>query len=96
MNPKRVDRNHAAIRDMLRELKYKVADTHEASNGFPDLVVAIDTTTCLLLEVKMPGEKLTEAEAKFHGDFPVAIVHDIDEAIDAIEDAKINRHVKRN
>lgn len=65
------DRNHEAIARHLVSLGYRVAETYQLGNGFPDLVVGgVDRRTGLrrvwLVEVKMPGEGLTTHEARFH------------------------------
>lgn len=79
---RRVDRNHAAIRDGLRQVGYKVFDCSRLGGGFPDLL-AWDGKRLTLLEVKMPGEYLTIDEELFHKVFPVAVVRNVDEAIEA-------------
>lgn len=81
---RRVDRNHAAIRDGLRKCGYRVFDCSRLGGGFPDLLVW--KRRVMLLEVKMPGEKLTPDEAEFHALFPVSIVRTVDEAIEACEE----------
>jgi len=80
---RRVDRNHGAIRDGLRRLGYRVFDCSRLGGGFPDLLVW-DKRKLVLLEVKMPGEQLTQDEEVFHSLFPVAIVHTVDEALEAL------------
>ena len=80
---RRVDRNHAAIREGLRKLGYTVWDTSRLGGGFPDLLVW-DKRRLILVEVKMPGERLTVDELAFHKLFPVAIVHTVEEDLDAL------------
>lgn len=79
---RKVDRNHAEIRQGLRECGFPVWDTSRVGDGFPDLLVYAHGRL-LLLEVKMPGEQLTPMEQGFWEVFPVVIVHDIDEAVRA-------------
>jgi len=58
------DRNHAHIRDGLRELGFSVADTQKVGGGFPDLVVG-RWGLSVLVEVKWPGESLTPSEIRW-------------------------------
>ena len=52
--------------------------------GVPDLLVYF-ANHWTVLEIKMPGEKLTEAEEKWHKKFTgVKIVHTIEEAFQAV------------
>lgn len=83
----RKDLNHNVIAQALRDVGYRVAETHQLGSGFPDLVVAgVDRKTGTrqrwLLEVKGAKEKLTPDEELFHvawaGD--VAIVRSVDDA----------------
>lgn len=60
----KVDENHAAIRDGLRQLGFSVADTSRLGMGFPDLVVGNGTVN-LLVEIKMPRKNLTLDEKAF-------------------------------
>lgn len=80
---RRVDRNHAAVRDGLRRLGYRVFDCSRLGGGFPDLLV-LACGRLVLLEVKMPGEGLTRDEEVFHSLFPVSIVRNVDEALEAL------------
>lgn len=81
------DTNHNVIAQALRDVGYRVAETHQLGSGFPDLVIAgIDRKTGIrqrwLIEVKGAKEKLTPDEELFHtlwaGD--VVIVRTVDEA----------------
>ena len=65
---RRVDNNHAEIRDGLRMLGFVVWDTSQAGYGFPDLVVARGGVV-RAVEVKSKGGKLTEAETRFRDAF---------------------------
>lgn len=69
MRAKRVDANHAQIRDGLRAvLGDRVKDTSWIGHGWPDLVVAFKGRLHMV-EVKRPGPKsartLTDAEHEF-------------------------------
>jgi hypothetical protein len=79
--PSKVDANQPAIVAALRAAGWQVCHLH-AVGGVLDLLVSKDKFTCLL-EVKMPGEKLTPAEKKFcetwAGEW--AIVHSEQEAV---------------
>jgi hypothetical protein len=60
-----------------------VVDLGDCGKGIPDLL-AVRNRLVTLLEVKMPGEKLTPAEEKFHAEYPgeIAIVYSAEEAIE--------------
>jgi len=69
MNPRqaaKVDSNHPAIREELRELGFTVFDTHALGNGYPDLHVSKGGWS-ILVEVKPPGKekRLTSYELAF-------------------------------
>lgn len=87
MSAARTDANHAEIRDGLRAMGYQVSDTHVCGNGFPDLVVRSRSGRVVLMEVKMPGGKLTQAETEFHRRWgaSVRVVRSLDEAINEME-----------
>jgi hypothetical protein len=78
----RTDRNHAEIRDCLRNMGVRVFDTARIGGGFPDLV-ACHGGRVYLFEVKMPGCGLTEAEKEFHQvyDGYVSIVYSVEDAL---------------
>ena len=61
---RRTDNNHAEIRDGLRRLGYRVADTHRLGKSYPDLVVA-DKKRMLWVEVKGETGELSEGQVKF-------------------------------
>ena len=83
-----VDRNHAEIRKVLRDLCVAVEDTSDVGRGFPDLVVKTRRGTVLMVEVK-DGSKppsrraLTPDEQAFAGRWLSAyvVVSSVDEAI---------------
>jgi len=84
----RTDRNHAEIRDGLRACGVIVKDTSNVGGGFTDLVAAYRGRVHLI-EVKMPGEKLTPAEEKFHGEFAdcadcLHVVYSLEDALYAV------------
>lgn len=81
------DRSHNAIAQALRDVGYRVAETHQLGSGFPDLVVAgIDRRKgecCVwLVEVKEAKGTLTPDEQTFHQEWAgyVEIVRSVDEA----------------
>ncbi len=79
----RVDGNHAAIVSALRKIGCRVWSTAPLGRGFPDLLV-LRLGRLWLFEVKFPGEKLNDAEVKFHSEWrseSVCIVRSVDEAI---------------
>ena len=67
---RRVDRNHAEIRTVLRALGCEVEDLSDVGRGVPDLLVRTRQGTVLLVEVKdgeaPPSRRaLTPDEAAF-------------------------------
>jgi hypothetical protein len=81
---KRVDLNHAEIRDNLRAHGYTVFDTHDMGGGFPDLVVQSKTHISILVEIKRPGEELTAKEVVFFKEWgfsPLEIFYSIEDAL---------------
>src|SRR5574343_391377 len=83
----RRDCNHAEIRDALRKGGYYVKDTGDYKGGFPDLLVTSKSDIGVLMEVKMPGEKLTKAEEKFWDEYrgPLELVFSVEEAFEAMQ-----------
>ena len=80
---RRVDANHAEIRNGLRQLGLIVFDCSRFGYGFPDLLVRRGDTL-FLLEVKAGREGLTPMEEAFAALFPVHVVRSLDEAIQAV------------
>lgn len=89
---RRVDANHASIRDGLRRFGYNVLDNSAVGFGIPDLAVLIFDGYSLHLEIKDPLQKdkrkheLTTAE-KVWWDFNHSItrkVFTLEEALAAI------------
>lgn len=78
----KVDLNQKAIVSALRQCGCTVTSTASIGNGFPDISVGIHGVNWLL-EVKQPGEKLTEAEKRFHTTWrgQCAVVYSVDDAL---------------
>lgn len=88
---RRRDATHADVRDCLRECGYTVFDAGSVGGSFPDLVVGAHGRT-FLIEVKSPGGKPSEGQARFARDWrggPVLIVYSAEEAM-----AGILKHVR--
>jgi len=67
---RKVDTNHAEIRDGLRAAGYQVVDTSKFGAGFPDLIVIDPSGAMVLLtEVKEGDIGFTKAEVKFYLNF---------------------------
>lgn len=82
---RRVDRNQAEIVAALREAGRFVEVLSDVGRGVPDLVVSWGGR-CLFMEVKMPGEKLTEDQVDWHRRWKgpaVAVVRTAVEALGA-------------
>ncbi len=90
----RTDNNQAPIVAALRSLGASVTSLHAVGGGCPDLLVGYDGRT-LLLEVKnrstharrRGGARTEESQDAWLGAWrggPARIVHDIDEAVDAV------------
>jgi len=79
------DGNEAAIAEALRAAGYAV-QTLEQGKGVPDLLVCGPDGRLSMLEVKQPGEKLTQAQVKWHAAWPgrVYVVHTPEEALAAV------------
>lgn len=85
----RVDGCHAEIRDGLRKLGHAVHDTSKIGCGVSDLaVVTRRNQRHAWVEIKMPGERLTDAEMWFFGfdETPHFVAHSLDEAAKFCED----------
>jgi hypothetical protein len=54
---KRVDRNHAEVRDGLRADGYLVDDTSKIGNGFPDIAVQVERGWPPTLFIEIKDEK---------------------------------------
>ena len=85
---KRIDDNHAEIRDGLRELGHDVLDTSSLGGGVGDLVVKVSPTMSIWIEIKRSkSEKLTDKEVifKMYWFDVYHVVTSVDEAVKAIE-----------
>lgn len=85
----KVDRNQAEIVDALRKAGCSVTLLHRVGQGCPDLLVGKGGVS-YLLEVKMPGEGVTLAEAEWHFNWrgQVAIVYSVEDALAIIQQLK--------
>lgn len=79
----KVDRNQPAIVAALRAAGWSILHLHQLGHGAPDLL-ACKHGVLALLEIKMPGEKLTPDEQEFHAAWPgeILIVFSEQEAVD--------------
>lgn len=83
---RRVDGNQAEIVSALRDAGCFVEVLSDVGRGVPDLLVGRNGK-CLLLEVKMPGEKLTPDQVTWHRAWKgpsVAVVRSPREALEAM------------
>lgn len=85
----KIDANHLAIREALREIPgVTVKDAAHVGGGFPDLIVGVKGRT-VLLEVKdgdkkPSARKLTPAQVRFRqvwSGSPIWIVESVEQAI---------------
>ncbi len=84
---RKVDGNQAAIVKALRDAGRFVEVLSDVGRGVPDLLVSW-SSRCLLMEVKMPGEKLTEHQLDWHRRWKgpaIAVVRSVDDALIATE-----------
>lgn len=82
---RRVDANQAEIVKALRSAGRFVEVLSDVGRGVPDLLVSW-SGKCLLLEVKVPGAKLTPDELEWHRKWlgpSVAVVRSVGEALEA-------------
>ena len=84
---RRVDGNQALIVEALRKAGYQVYLTFRIGCGFPDLLCVSKTHIAVLLEVKMPGEKLTADEKIFHDEYEgyLDIIYSTEDAITVMQ-----------
>lgn len=76
----RLDHPHRAIVDALRTVGCSVLSLASVGSGCPDLLIC--KGGCFwLLEVKSARGRLTEAQTRFHGQFPVQIVKSVSDAL---------------
>ena len=83
----KIDANQPEIVAALRAAGYYVQSLAAVGHGFPDLLACKKSGAIMLLEVKMPGERLTPDERNWHAVFPgpVFVVHSIEEALAILE-----------
>ena len=70
---KKTDNNQQEIMDALRAAGYYTLDMSRVGQGFPDLLCVNKAGQVVLLEVKTPGGRLTEAEQRFHAEYKGAL-----------------------
>jgi hypothetical protein len=84
MYAKKVDKNHAEIRDAMRDYGASVFDSSSVGRGFTDLVVGYCGCTALV-EIKRDAKsRFTEEQLKFMKDWKggvIARIEDVDSAI---------------
>lgn len=92
----RVDANHAQIMRDLRKAAIACWSTAPLGDGFPDILASPswNRKVMVLLEVKVPGEKLNQAETDFASTWPgpVFTVTSSEEAIRVVVDAAAPPH----
>ncbi len=88
----RVDGNQAEIVQALRRVGASVQLLHQLGQGCPDLLVGFRERN-YLLEVKRPGEKLTDDERRWFHLWRgcCEVVHSVEEALSAIEAVYVER-----
>jgi len=81
----KIDRNQPEIVEALRDMGATVAVLSTVGKGFPDLCVGYAGTN-YLLEVKMPGGRMTPDQCVLHGSWrgKIKVVHSAEEAIQAV------------
>jgi hypothetical protein len=77
---RKVDTNHPKIVNHLRACGYQVFDTHALPGRLDIDCLSKSGLIIVPMEIKMPGEKLTEAEEIYLSQWPGYIVHSEDEA----------------
>ena len=83
----KVDQQHGAIRDGLRQLGYEVIDTSQIGDDFPDLLAVSKKGVIVLLEVKTEGKYPTEGQVRFltHFTGPCSLVFSLEHALDVMK-----------
>ena len=84
MRAKRVDQNQKELVSKLRQLGCSVFHLHEVGKGCPDLLVGINGQT-LLVEIKMPNGKYTDAQMQFMAEWKGSKVHRVSTIEEAVE-----------
>jgi len=92
---KKVDKNQAEIVKTGRKLGARIAITSSAGNGFPDTVWQYSYPNgryrqksgheTMLVEIKMPGCKLTPKQQEFHEIFNVHVIETIEDVYKLLE-----------
>ena len=82
----KIDANQPEVVAALRAAGFWVQSLAAVGHGFPDLIACKKSGAIMLLEVKMPGERLTHDEFDWHGRFPgpVFVVHSAEEALEVM------------
>jgi hypothetical protein len=86
----RTDQNQTELVRNLRKAGCNVLSLASVGDGCPDLLVYRNATGLLtMLEVKNPNQppskrRLTPHQIKFREEWPVYVVHNIDEALEAV------------
>ena len=82
----RIDQNQPAIVEALRSVGCGVCSLAPIGRGVPDLLVHSPIKGYVLIEVKVPGEKLNATEAAWHAAWrgPVCVVKSVEEALAAV------------
>lgn len=92
----KVDSNHGEIVNGLRQAGFSVTSLAKVGNGAPDAVVGAEGVN-VLLEFKMPGEKLNDAEQKWHASWlgTVYVVHSFDEAFRVVRAVQVAEQARK-
>lgn len=84
---KRVDKNHAEIKEVFKKAGWSVFDAKNIGQGFPDLIVGKHGST-FLVEIKTPTGKLTTPQREFMLNWKggaVVILRTVEEALNFIK-----------
>ena len=84
---RRKDGNQSEIEEELTKAGYRFLDLSKAGQGVPDLLVVAKCGASVFMEIKTPGEKLTDAEREFHATYTglCYIVFSLQDALDKLE-----------
>lgn len=80
----RVDTNQADVVATLRAAGVKVRHLHMVGQGCPDLIACDPYGVLWLIEVKSAGGELTPAQVEFQEEWPVLVVTDAIQALEAM------------
>lgn len=83
----KVDKSQREIIATMRAAGYRVIDTHNLGEGFPDLVIiGKGGQVALLTEIKTPGlEQVTRAEARFMLNIVMPVYRIIESPLEMLE-----------